>query len=399
MQKLREIVYVNGGEIYKSPTSLEMASSYFADPAGDKIFRAKKVDGKRYFGTSKFKAFFDGGDGVDLSWADLSPSVTLWLGIGAVDEAERKNFDLYFAVDSTVQLQSVADYYGLPYPVDASVGEVIDAHPENICQFNAGGRPIVTGSVKFVDGTPSILKLYTYPKAYGAWDVWMYGASYFDGGKCWEKGAVYQKQTGGEILEGANMREHNSYMKAEVIYTERVDGRRTSYKYERLADPVLMWRGEELDASGGILDTKRYESSYAVRLMVCRMTNGTKLNGKDLCPDVDFWIGRSWFENRDEEELLFAVTGGSSQLAAVAAYYGMPYPISAEMSGVLDTNPEFYRARHYDVYGRGPGNWFPVIVGSVVLSQGKPIRLLMYTFMRQWETTEDLQAAHELPII
>ena len=390
MQTLREIVYVNGGEVYKAPTSTEMASTYFADPAGDKIFRAKKVDGKRYFGTSEFKAFFDGGAGIDISWADLCPAVTLWLGLGATTATERLNFDLYFAVDSTDQLQSVADHYRLPYPVNEEIGETINAAPEYICQFNAGGRPIVTGAVKFVDGSASILKVYTYPKQVGSWDIWMYGASYQNGGQCWERGAVYQKMTGGQILEGANMRERNSYMKAEVIYTERADGKRTSYKYERLKDPVLMWRGEEIDESGAILDVKRYESSYAVRLMVGRMTNGNKLSEYDLCPDVQFWSGKSWFEKRDEVELLFAVTGGSEQLRSVASYYSLPFPIDSNMSSALDANPEQYRARHYDVFGRGPGNWFPVVVGSVVLVDGRPSKLLMYTFMRQWEFTEQI---------
>ena len=86
------------------------------------------------------------------------------------------------------------------------------AYVIDLCQRK--DNPMV-GAV--ISGRPAIFKLYTYPKPFGTWDVWMYGASYHDGGKCFERGAVYQKNTGGEDMPGAQMRGQLGLRKAEVI--------------------------------------------------------------------------------------------------------------------------------------------------------------------------------------
>jgi len=388
-----EVVYVNGGEIYKAQTPGDIVKNYLPDPDGEIEFPFRKADGKRYFFTTEFKSHFSGAEGVSLDGFDLCPDVTLWICLAAISKNERGNYDLYFAMDSAEQIKLVADYYGLPVPAQDSLLSDIESAPDKYSFANASGRHILPACVKFIDGKPAVFKLYTYPKQFGSWDVWMYGASWHDGGKCFESGAVYHKKTGGQMLPGAQMRVDKYEVKAEVIYSDRADGATIIYEFVRDGDPVLFWKGNEIDESGTIVRVKHYESSDFVRRMVANMCNGPTYSEFDLCPDVSFWLGRAWYDD-GEQELLFAVVDGSSQLDRVAAYYGLPVPYSAEQKAVLDSKPELYRARHYDLYGHGEGRYAPVVVASVTFLDGKPIRLLLYTFMRQWEFEEQI----ELPI-
>lgn len=382
----QEIVYFNEGQVYKSPSSKDMFEQYLPDPEADPVFPFRKVGGKRYFGTVEFKDHYGniGPEGISLERHDLCPDVTLWCGLGAVSPDETQNCDLFFAVDSTAQLRKVAAYYGLPYPVTDEVGRIIDTAPATISFKTLRNRPIVLGAVKYIDGKPAVLKLYTYPKPYGTWGVWMYGASFYNAGRCFERGAVYHKETGGEDLPGAHMRGELAFRKAEVIYSEREDKVYTSYAFNR-DDPLIFWQGNEIDASGRVLRVKRYESSRALRRALVRMTSGQTFEDMDLCPDVGLWLGRAWYDDHDEQELLFAALDGSETFEAVSAHYGLPLPYSAEQKRILDEQPELYRARHYDILGLGEGNYVPIIVGSVTFVGGKPVRLLLYTFMRPWD--------------
>lgn len=385
-----EVVYVNGGEIYKAPTLVDTGKNYLPDPDGDIEFPFSKADGKRYFFTTEFKAHFSKEEGVSLNGCDLCPDVTLWISLAAMTKDERTNYDLYFAVDSVAQLEKVATYYGLPMPcADPLLSEIV-SNLDCYSYWNASGRPIVPAGIKFIDGKPTVFKLYTYPKPFGSWDVWMYGASFRDGGKCFESGAIYTKRTGGEVVPGAQMRMTDYEVKAEVIYSERADRASLSYEFIKGGDPVLFWRGNEIDDSGNTIRTKHYESSDFVRRMVANMTGGPTYAEYDLCPAVKFWLGRAWYDD-GEQELLFAVIDGSNQLDRVAAYYRLPVPYSAEQKAVLDSKPELYRARHYDLYGQGEGRYAPVIVASVTFKEGKPVRLLLYTFLRQWEFEEQIE--------
>lgn len=386
-----EVVYRNGGEIYKSPTHKQGFAQYHFDESADPIFPFRKYDGKRYFIAEEFKKFYGnaGPEGISLERHNLCPDVTLWWGLGAISPDDTQNCDLFFAVDSTAQLRKIAAYYGLPYPVDERVGRVIDNEPATISFKTIKDRPIVLGAVKYVDGKPSVLKLYTYPKPYGTWDVWMYGASYHRGGKCFERGAIYQKETGGETLEGANMRGQLAFTKAEVIYSERADGVYTSYAFNR-DDPLIFWQGNEIDASGRVLRVKRYESSRAVRRSLIRLDKGPTFEEFDLCPDVAIWIGRSWYDDRDEQELLFVALDGSDTFDAVAKHYGLPIPYNEQQKVILNEKPELYRARHHDFFGMGEGFGIPTVVGSVTFVSGRPERLLMYTFLRPWDFDEPI---------
>lgn len=393
--KPKEIVYVNNGEIYKNPTDIILDENYIYDPKSDPIFPFVKVDGKRYFFTEQFKQFFPVFESpvTDLTGINLCPSVTLWLYLGAETLDERQNFDLGFAVDSAEQLQQIAEYYNLPYPITSEISTLIDTKPENICLWNIG-RPIVLGAVKFIAGLPAILKLYTFPKPHESWTVWMYGISYYDHGKCYEAGAIYNKFTGGIDIAGAEMRGQMGFRKAEIIESNREDGVRTRYSFVDKVDPGMFWQGNELDSNGNVLRIKHYESTRAVRIMIGKLKAGPTLSDRDLCPAVKFWVGRSWYDNSTEEELLFAVTGGSAMLDAVAEYYNLPVPYNQEQKIILDTKPELYRARHYDFLNLGEGKMIPGVIASVIIKDNKPDRLLLYTFLRQWEFENQI----ELPI-
>ena len=125
--------------------------------------------------------------------------------------------------------------------------------------------------------------------------------------------------------------------------------------------------------------------------MVGGKTGGPLFAAFDLCPAVRFWLGRAWYASTNEQELLFAVTGGSKQLDQVATYYGLPAPYGEQQKAWLDEAPEKIRARHYDLHGLGEGRYAPVVVASVTFVDKRPTRLLLYTFMRQWEFEEQIE--------
>ena len=392
---LSEIVYFNGGQIYRSSTPKQGSSVYIPGGVGGLpgILASEKFDGKKAFVSHEYAAFFGahGSVCIDLAPYKTCPAVTLWLCLGAKTPSETLNYDVYFAVDSTSQLRLISDHYGLPYPLDERIGRIVDTAPETVCAQNAGGRPIIYGGVKFVDGLPRVLKVYINPKPFGVWDVWMYGVSYCNGGLPHEAGAVFTKLTGGADVEGANMRGEMSFRQAEVIETKRADGVSTRYMFTHDADKFLDWKGVETGKDGLTRRVKRYESSQAVRVMIGRWRTGPTFEEYGFGDDTPFWLGRAYYDNDPEEELLFAITGGSAQLDAIAAHYGLPLPYSDDQKQILDTQPELYRARHYDLFGLGEGNYVPVVVGSVTFVAGQPARLLLYTFMRPWDFDEKIQ--------
>lgn len=215
------------------------------------------------------------------------------------------------------------------------------------------------------------------------WWVWMYGASFMNEGQCYESGAVYLKDS--EVdLPGHYMRGSPGERKAELIYTTRADGARIRYRYVNNDDPAIFWQGQELGEDDSALRIKHYESSRFVRSLIAGQSSGPDYSGFDLCPGIGMLLGRSWYDD-GEEEILFAVNNGSRQLDMISSYYDLPFPGSADQRLVLDTSPELYRARHYDIDHLGPGMYKPVVVAGVTFDCCQPVRLLLYTFMRPWE--------------
>lgn len=387
-----EIVYVDSGTIAKQPTLAERRASYIRDSDADRLFPFRKTNGKRYFFTPEFKEFFGdtGGQPVTLTGINLCPAVNLWIGLGANHIEQRKDFDICFAAESTAQLHEVADYYGLNYPIGFDVGQQLDSSPQVISYWNAGGLPVVPACIRFENSVPVALRLYTYPKPFGTWDVWMYGASFYDHGKCYEKGAIYQKYTGGIDLPGVHMRDSMSFRKAEMVRTENKDGVEAVYRYVDNGDPAMFWHREELDYLGRTVRIKKFESSLQVQSAIINKRSGFDFSQRSVCPVVEYWLGRSWYENQDEEEFFFAVTGGVPMLDAVALFYNLPVPYGTEQQDILETNPTLYRARSYDLLGLGDGNYISVVVASIQFKKGIPERLLLYTFLRPWEFEEPI---------
>lgn len=218
------------------------------------------------------------------------------------------------------------------------------------------------------------------------WWVWMYGASFMNEGQCYESGAVYLKNS--EIdIPGHYMRGRPGERKAEFIYTTRSDGARLRYRYTSGDDPVIFWQGEELDQDDHVKRIKHYESSRFMRSMIARQSSGPDYSSYDLCPGIGILLGRSWYDD-GEEEILFAVSHGSRQLDMVSTYYGLRFPGDKNHRRVLDENPALYRARHYDINHLGPGHYEPVVVAGVTFDCCQPVRLLLYTFVRPWEISD-----------
>lgn len=215
------------------------------------------------------------------------------------------------------------------------------------------------------------------------WWVWMYGASFMNEGQCYESGAVYLKDSEDDV-PGHYMRGSPGERKAELIYTARADGAKLRYRYTDKADPVIFWQGEELGPDDQVRRIKHYESSRFMRSLIAGQSSGPDYGSYDLCPGIGILLGRSWYDD-GEEEILFAVNHGSRQLDVVSTYYGLPFPGDANHRRVLDENPELYRARHYDISHLGAGSYQPVVVAGVTFDCCQPVRLLLYAFMRPWE--------------
>ena len=231
---------------------------------------------------------------------------------------------------------------------------------------------------------------FTPKHIFTTWEPWMFGAAWHNCGDCWEAGGTWMARVDQDV-PGAHMRREQDGLKAQVIYTQRADGVRTYYTFNR-DDPFMFWQGNELDDDGNVARVKRYESSGRARSMIALMP-GPIYPIEFECPGPNFWLGRSY--QGDGEEEFFFVVEGSDMLREVAEFCDLPFPCSEEQAHVLDTKPELYRARHYDILGLGQGNYLPVVTASVTLNgSGQPIRLLLYTFMRPWEFDAPIVLPH-----
>lgn len=378
-----EIVYVNGGEIYKSPTPYDLNTQYMPNPNGDPIFPLMKATGKQYVFTTEFKKYFSGGEGASLDGIDLCPDVTLWVALGSIESSDRTNFDIAFAIDSSEQLSAISDYYNLPYPITPEVADIIDNNPQTIEYWNVNGRSIVFGAIKFIDSVPAIFKVYTYPKLFGEWNASRYCISYYDGGKPWEAGAIYEKLTGGIVTDGVRTVGRGNFMQAQKSVTVREDGRRLQYTtyFNGIIDPLIQWRANEFDENNNKINTRYFESSVQIRRHVGGLNSGNDLSSYNLSPAVSLWAGRSWWETGPEEEIFFVVDGGSSQLQAVADYYNLTNPCNIEISQILDATPNLYRAT----------NRFPYVLASIQFVDNIPTKLLLHTFVRQTEFQDQIE--------
>jgi hypothetical protein len=389
-----ETVYINGGQIYKNGSVKSVVANYTYNFNADPLFKFTKnvseeyPEGKKYIFTKQFKEYFPAeGDnkGIDISSYDLCPDVGLWIALGAKSNTEAKDYDLFFAVQSVAELQAVATYYSLPYPITSEVGNIITNSPDTIHFWRLGDLYIVPAGIQYRNGVPTLLKLYTYPTTVSGWKTWMLGNSYVNGGEVYEKGGIYNQLTGGQDKEGYILRGEGNYQRAESI-TSNV-GDKTSFKYnftktENGGDCVIMWEAEETDIASGNKRIRHFESTKMFREVIAKLSSGNNLESYNLASDVDFWLGRSYYDDTDEAELYFVATS-SAQVKKVSEHYKLPVPYNDNLKDKLDNNPESLRVRHYDMLGLGEGNFVPVVACGVVFKNSIAVMLKLYEFTRE----------------
>jgi len=389
----KETVYVNGGEIYKDEAVKTVVNNYTYSKTADEVFSFTKnvseayPEGKQYIFTEEFKSYFPNDNrrvGIELTNYDLCPDVDLWIALGAPNESESQNYDLFFAVDNTAQLKSVAAYYNLPYPITSEVENIITNSPENIHMWKIGNRSIVPAGVQYRNGQPSILKLYTYPTEVAGWSTWMKGCSYHNKGELYESGSVLQQLTGGAEKEGYFTRGSGNYKRAESIESTVLDFTKTKYYFTKVADggdPVIMWEAEETSLDSNAKRIKKYESSKMMRQVIGNLTSGHNFEEYNLPDDVSFVLGRSYYEDSDDTEVFFVATD-SAQVKRIADHYGLQVPYNDRLKDKLDNDPASLRVRHYDMLGLGEGNFVPVVACGLVFVDGTVTQLKLYEFDR-----------------
>lgn len=389
MPNFHEVVYMNGGEIYKAQTPHSLGLYYTCDFNADPIFNFTKNDGKRYWVTEEFKAHFTPSDvpAANLDGYPLCPAVMLWLAVGVTSQWDKENFDLFFAIDSSAQLAEIAAFYELPDPSTPELRNTIDTAPESIAMYNATGRHIVVGAVKYVDGAPSVLKLYTYPKVRNVWRMWMKGVAYTEGGTIYEEGAYFTRMCGGVQEEGKDYNGRMSDMDETLKVSARKDGVKTTYKFtgSGATDPFIGWAGFESNGKKRVFEACQH---------VYQMMSGYGATGPhfedlyDLTDLASLWFARSHYGNPDEWAEVYFNAESAEQVNAIAEYYGLQTPLNETLSTELNTGEGRYRVRHYPLGDNG--DLIKVTAGSVIFEKGVATRILFYTFIRPWEFEEDI---------
>jgi len=380
-----EKVYINGGEVYKENKINTLHSTYTYNPEGDGLFPFSKNTGKKYFFTSDYKEYFPmdaNNTGISLDNYDLCPDIDLWICLGAPTIDETSNYDLFFAIQSLDELHSAAEYYNLPYPITSEIENLIVNYPNTIHFWRADNLWVVPAGIKFENGVPTLLKVYTYPTDIDGWKTWMLGKSWYNQGTLYESGGIYHQFTGGHGKDGYILRGQGSFEKAESIVSEIGDDTVINYTFTKTSeggDPIIMWQGNE--TTNGVTRIKKYQSTNMMRMLIGNLNTGDNLEEYDLCPDVNWWLGKSYYDDSDEVELYFFAES-TSMLDSVASYYNLQVPYDDRLANAIDNDPESLRVRHYDLNNQGEGNYVPVVVGSVVI-EDSAVMLKLYEFTRE----------------
>jgi hypothetical protein len=259
-------------------------------------------------------------------------------------------------------LKDVASYYSLPYPITSSIEDKIENDIESISMYtNYINEHMAFGAVKFISGIPSILKMYCFHKDENNSVIAQKGKSFYNIGQIFEQGTLSHTIP-------ANTPKFESSTSNQII------------KYQgKAGDPLFSW--EAIITEGDNTKIKHYESSKQYRTIIAHLTTGNSYDEDfDLCPSVNIWIGRSWIEN-EEDELYFYLEN-SNMLEAVASYYSLPEPCDSTTKLRIDSNPEAFRLRHYDIYELGGGNWVPVVVASIVFKDNVATMFKLYEITR-----------------
>lgn len=389
----KEIVYINNGEIYKNENIKTVVNNYTYNINGDEVFSFNKnvsdeyPKGKQYLFTKQFKDNFPDDnrrEGLELTNYDLCPDVDLWIALGAPDESETKNYDIFFAVDSIEQLSQVAQYYNLPYPINSYVENIIKNSPETIHFWRIGNRSIIPAGIQYRNGQPSIFKLYTYPTEISGWSTWMKGYSYHNEGEIFEHGKILQQLTGGIDSPNYNTRGEGNHKRAECIESTVDEKLHTKYYFVKVddgGDPIIMWQAEETNLLTNVKRIKKYKSSKMMRQVIGNLTSGDNFEEYNLPPEISFVLGRSYFEDSNETEIFFVATN-SDQIKSISEHYNLKVPYDDRLKNLLNNDPASMRVRHYDLLGLGEGKYVPVVACGLLFIDNIATQIKLYEFTR-----------------
>lgn len=368
---IREQIFINAGELYKEVsifTDEPVGNPYIQDDNGDPATPYYKLENgvKKTYQSSQAFREFNGIEtelpALDLSIFDISPDIIFPVCAGFLENIDEK--ELYFDVPSPEMLHNVASYYNLPYPITEELGVALVTDREKLASYWNEKYDIVLGSVKFRNNIPTMLKFYVLHKAEGKWD-------YFNRGRVFVNGAVVEE--GGWFTNRMG----------DVKFTSSGKGFTTVYRFKPgNEDPLIHWEGVITTASGEVI--KHYESSKMVRTAVCKLTTGSNYEEYDRCPDVTWWLGKSWVDNSNEVELYFHVES-KNMLDHVCKYYNLPVPYDATLAQNIDNNKNYIRYRSFDLYNLGEGSFVELLLASVTFKDGVPSLIKFYEVIRPYE--------------
>jgi len=370
-----EYVYINGGEIYKQniyfsgndKSKFNYIGDHTNDPIGS-VGHIKDEGTKIYKTTKEMRKWFGIDSGESITGHDLCPDVTLWCGKGYFTNGVQ-DFDLYFRVDSSAQLQNIADYYNLPYPINYQLSNDLDNNYNKLSMYYNGNEYITLGGIKFINNQPNILKMYCIIKENGNESLLQKGTVYANNGSIIEQGGQYK------ILSNPNM----------IYKSTSENSISTSYediKYNiSEGDPFMSWKATITDASTGIEKTKFYESSKTVRRAIANYNIGSDFEDYDKSPNINYWLGRSYIEDGETE--LFFNAEDSDMLDEVCSYYNLPVPYNDDVKELLNNNRSLIRFKSYDLNRLGEGNFVELVVAGVVFENNQATQIKLYT-NRRW---------------
>ena len=370
-----EYVYINGGQIYKQNIFFsgndKSQFNYVGKVTEDPIVSSSQIKDygtKLYVTTKEMREFHGVHSGESLTGYDMCPDVTLWCGRGYYSN-DFPEYDLYFRVDNSTQLNQIASYYNLPYPIDETITDKLDNDYISISMFKHEENTIVLGSVKFENNIPTLLKMYCAIKTEGLKTAVQKGTVYTNQGNITEQGMQY-------ITLGVNGFSYSSTT-GENITTAYED---IKYNISE-GDPFMSWKATITDTSTGIVKTKFYESSKSVRTAIANYNIGSDFESYDKPPNINYWLGRSYIENGETE--LFFNAEDSDMLDEVCSYYNLPVPYNDDVKELLNNNRSLIRFKSYDLNRLGKGNFVELVVAGVVFENDQATQIKLYT-NRRW---------------
>lgn len=401
-----EIVYYNNGTVYKKQTKAEIKQKYTFQ---DDYFLSK--EGKKYTPSAKLLSALMPLSPVPKSSYYLIEQLPFVLGyeknVMAVGYSNKENvYEVYFATYDQQDLEDILIWCKQLSPINEKQKEDIYGDLEHYC-FGSPlkDKPFILVSVKLTNiGAPYMCKLYTYPKTYKGWSLWMSGTSYING-KVLEQGQVMSrvfwkmydkvKQSPSFINKVGTVM--GLYKGLEVIVSV-IQDKLVVYRYT--LGTLMNWKADIYDKELNLVDTKHfYPSNFLKRFMSNDSNRDQDYTFLGSPPAIDYWLGEARYDKSDIKEYFFAVTRGSHQIEQVANYYGIPVPYDASLKQLIDTRPEELRVKYLDLMLAGEGRAIPVIACSLLVKNGKPFSMVLYSFNRPFETDKDCECIKDYSII